>query len=196
MNNIRPGRPKWLNLLRYQACKVRTWLYRQIKYRKLRYHGFVRLPWSVNLWSPHNHIILGHHVQFGENVIVHCDAEIGNYVLIARNVALIGRDDHRFDIPGETMWDSPRGDRYKIVIEDDVWVGYGAIILSGVTLGRGSVVSAGSVVVQDVDPFAIVGGNPARFIKWRFEENEKITHSIFLDGIKSLHFPYSRVNDK
>ena len=111
----------------------------------------MHLPWSVGLWSPHRHIILGHHVQFGKNVIVHCDAEIGNYVLIARNVAFVGRDDHRFDLPGVTIWESSRGDQYKVVIEDDVWIGHGAIILSGVTIGRGAIISAGAVVVQDVE---------------------------------------------
>jgi acetyltransferase-like isoleucine patch superfamily enzyme len=53
------------------------------------------------------------------------------------------------------------------VIEDDVWVGAGAVILPGVTIGRGAIVGAGAVVTRDVPPFAIVAGVPARFLAWR-----------------------------
>lgn len=56
-----------------------------------------------------------------------------------------------------------------IIVEDDVWIGIGALILSGVTIGKGAVVAAGAVVTKSVPPFAIVGGNPAKFIKWRIE---------------------------
>ncbi|MFZ5570350.1 MAG: CatB-related O-acetyltransferase [Thermodesulfobacteriota bacterium] len=181
MKNVRPGRPEWYNYLRYNMSILRTWAYRKLRCPWLQYKGFVRLPWSVDLWSPHRHIILGSHVQFGAGTIVNCDAEIGNYVLIARNVALVGRDDHRIDIPGATFWDSSRGDKFKIVIEDDVWIGHGAIIISGVTIGRGAIVSAGAVVVKDVPSYAVVGGNPARIIKWRFTKDEMKIHDEFLD---------------
>lgn len=186
MTNMRPLRPAWLNYLRFQISKLRTWLYRQFRCRYLNYDGFVRLPWNVDLWAPHRHINLGHHVQFGQGTIVHCDVDIGNFVLIARNVSLIGRDDHRFDFPGTTVWDSQRGDQFKVVIEDDVWVGHGAIILSGVTIGRGAIVSAGAVVTQDILPYAIMGGNPARFIKWRFTDYERIAHDTFLNKLNEM----------
>lgn len=58
----------------------------------------------------------------------------------------------------------------NIVVQDDVWIGENAIICSGVTLGKGSIVAAGAVVTKDVEPYAIVGGNPAHFIKYRFDE--------------------------
>lgn len=57
-----------------------------------------------------------------------------------------------------------------IEVDDDVWIGDNAIILSGVHLGKGSIIAAGSVVTHDVDPYAIVGGNPAKVIKYRFTE--------------------------
>lgn len=183
LTNIRPGRSVGVARMRYHFCMVRTWLYRRIKCPWLRYKGFVRLPWSVDLWSPHKHIVIGHNVQFGKGVTVHCDAEIGNYVLIAGNAAFVGRDDHSYHLPGVTIWDSPRGDNHKVVVEDDVWIGYGAIILSGVTVGRGAVVSAGSLVCRDVSPYAIVGGNPACFLKWRFSDEEKKRHESMLNRI-------------
>lgn len=58
-----------------------------------------------------------------------------------------------------------------IKIYDDVWIGLNAIICSGVTIGQGAVIAAGSVVTKNIEPYSIVGGNPAHFIKWRFDEN-------------------------
>jgi acetyltransferase-like isoleucine patch superfamily enzyme len=57
-----------------------------------------------------------------------------------------------------------------IVIKNDVWIGFGSTILGGVTLGNGSVVAARSVVTKDVPDYAIVGGSPARILKYRFEQ--------------------------
>ena len=59
----------------------------------------------------------------------------------------------------------PKGD---IVIMNDVWIGYGCTVLSGVTIGSGSVLAARSVVTKDVPAYSIVGGNPARILKYRF----------------------------
>ena len=57
-----------------------------------------------------------------------------------------------------------------IVLEDDVWIGYRATVLSGVRIGQGAVVAAGSVVTQDVPAYAIVGGVPAKVLRYRFPE--------------------------
>lgn len=70
-----------------------------------------------------------------------------------------------------------------IIIEDDVWIGQNAIILSGVRVGQGAVIAAGAVVSKDVPPYAIVGGVPARVIKYRFSP-EVIEHLLKLDYSK------------
>lgn len=59
----------------------------------------------------------------------------------------------------------------KTMLGHDVWVGDGAFIRSGVTIGTGAVVAAGSVIVKDVEPYSIVGGNPAKHIKYRFDSD-------------------------
>ncbi|MBL8893124.1 MAG: antibiotic acetyltransferase, partial [Rhizobiales bacterium] len=58
---------------------------------------------------------------------------------------------------------------HRVTIGHDVWVGHGAIIMPGIEIGHGAVVAAGAVVTHDVEPYAIVAGVPARFLKWRFE---------------------------
>ena len=59
----------------------------------------------------------------------------------------------------------------NIYVDDDVWIGYGAIILSGVHIGQGAVIAAGAVVTVDIPPYAIVGGVPAKVLKYRFESD-------------------------
>jgi chloramphenicol O-acetyltransferase type B len=57
-----------------------------------------------------------------------------------------------------------------ITVGNDVWIGHEAMIMSGVTIGDGAIIAARAVVTKDVQPYAVVGGVPARFIKWRFHE--------------------------
>ena len=59
----------------------------------------------------------------------------------------------------------------SIVVEDGVWIGHSSIILSGVKIGKGAIVAAGSVVTKDIEAFSIYGGNPAKFITRRFSED-------------------------
>lgn len=181
--NVRPGRLKGVIILRAFANWIRTQVYFGFKASWVKRHGMVRIPWGVDLWSPHKDIELGDRVQFAPGCIVHCDAKIGNSVLFARNVALVGRDDHTFTIVGTSIWDSPRGDSAKVVIGNDVWLGHGAIVLSGVTIGSGSIVAAGAVVVADVLPCSIVGGNPAKIIKPRFDGQMTNEHLQSVDKV-------------
>lgn len=60
-------------------------------------------------------------------------------------------------------------DRGNIIVGNDVWIGQNCLIRPGVTIGTGAVIASGAVVVKDVPPYAIVGGNPAKIIKYRFE---------------------------
>ena len=166
--NARPGRSLAVLWLRSWANRIRSALYFQFRAPWVKRRGMVRIDWSVEIWSPHREVELGHRVQFGPGCVIQCDAKIGDSVLFARNVTLVGRADHTFSRPGVTIWDGPRGEGEKTVIGNDVWIGYGAIILSGVTIGDGAIVAAGSVVTRDVPPCAVVAGNPATVKKMRF----------------------------
>ena len=103
---------------------------------------------------------------------------IGNFCSIAKNVLFITASEHGYNklstfpfkvlVAGETKPEAySKGD---VVVKDDVWIGANSIILSGLTINQGAIVAAGSVVTKDVPPYAIVGGNPAKVIKYRFSE--------------------------
>lgn len=104
---------------------------------------------------------------------------IGNFCSIARDVTMITGGTHPVDwvstYPFRINWglsgareDGLPASNGDIVVGSDVWIAEGATILSGVTLGHGAVVCARAVVVKDVPPFAIVGGVPAKVIRYRF----------------------------
>lgn len=160
--------------------QLRNWWIFKIHYPWIQHGRDVHCQFSSSFWSPHRHIILGSNIGIGGRCTFLCDVEVGSNVLIAADVAFLNSDDHRIDIVGKTIWDSGRGDKFKIVVEDDVWIGHGVIILSPATIGRGSVVAAGSVVTKDVPRYAIVAGVPANIIKMRFSPQQIIEHERIL----------------
>ena len=189
--NLRPGRSSAAYSLRALANRARTWLYFSLRCPWVQRAGFVRIPWSVELWSPHKDIKLGDRVQFGPRCVVNCDAHFGQSVLIAAGAAFIGRADHRYDVVGKTIWDSPRNDDFRTTVEDDVWIGFGAIVLAGVTIGRGSVVAAGALVTRDVPRYAIVAGVPAKEIGRRFTDEQVQAHERLLGYQEKTCLPTS-----
>lgn len=157
------------------------WLF-HVLHPWVRYGRNVHVQASVVIFSPNRRIVLGDNVGVGQRCVIQADLEVGNDVMLAAHVGIVGRDAHTYDIPGVTMFEAPRGDRLAVVIEDDVWIGFGAIILSGVRIGRGAIVAAGAVVKTDVPPYAIVAGNPAAVVKYRFDVEQIALHDRFLAG--------------
>ena len=90
---------------------------------------------------------------------------IGNYVHTGANVMIIAFN-HAFDTREKPTIKQDYYDA-SVIIEDDVWIGGGSIILAGVTIGKGAIIAAGAVVNKDVPPYSIVGGIPAKVIKQR-----------------------------
>lgn len=104
-------------------------------------------------------LIIGHDCFMNRNVSITCldNIEIGNYVQIGNNTVVV---DHNHDYK--------KGEGFtckKVIINDNVWIGANCVILPGVTLGKGAVIAAGSVVNKNIPPYALAGGNPAKIIK-------------------------------
>lgn len=99
--------------------------------------------------------------------------------MISTDVVLVGND-HGTDNELLPIRLDFRWAHSVTVFEADVWVGHGAIIRTGVTLGLGCVVAAGSVVTKDVEEFTIVGGNPARAIRSRFSAQALARHKAMI----------------
>lgn len=121
----------------------------------------------------HNHCSIGKHNYLNLWVTVYSHTTIGNYCSFAR-FAIIAPDEHptnwlsthvfQYDQPAKKIFNR----RSDTVIGNDVWVGAGAIIMQGLKIGHGSIIGAGAVVTRDVPPYAIVGGVPAKIIRYRF----------------------------
>ena len=121
--------------------------------------------------------------SYGElNIVTFSDKtklSIGNCVSIAQNVTFILDAEHHIDsistfpfkVQAFHLCESEAFSKGNIIIDDDVWIGYGATILSGVHIGQGAVIAAGALVIKDVEPYTVVGGVPAAFIKKRFSQD-------------------------
>lgn len=127
-------------------------------------------------------IVVGNYTSLsGPNIVVSSKInpiKLGKFCSIARNVSIqeashrldrisssyIGK--HVFNLSQENS--NERISKGEIIIGNDVWIGIGAVILSGVNIGHGAVIGAGSVVTSDIPPYAIAGGIPAKIIKYRF----------------------------
>lgn len=140
------------------------------------------------MWAKKN-ITIGDSFYIGKFSQIECNAEIGNYVMFGNRVALVGRYDHNFQQLGVPMRlsTSIRDDNYnwkglneKVIIEDDVWIGFGTIILSGVRICKGSIIAAGSIVTKDIEPFSIYAGVPAKKMRNRFNSDTELQEHLDL----------------
>lgn len=110
-------------------------------------------------------ILIGSGSGLGVNCLVHGPLEIGEKVMMGPDVVILTHT-HNID-----RTDIPMGDQEsrvaKVTIGNDVWIGMRSIIMPGVRIGNGAVIGAGAVVTKDVPDYAIVGGVPAKVIKYR-----------------------------
>jgi len=114
-------------------------------------------------------IRIGNHVSLASNVTINAACrgviEIGNDIMIGPNCVLRSSN-HGFSLTGVPMRKQPHQPGI-IRICDDVWLGANVAVVGKVTIGKGAIVGAGSVVTRDVGPFKIVGGVPAKLIRQR-----------------------------
>lgn len=154
--------------------------------------GF-RVGQNSFVWAPRS-LNIGKDVCLGSNVRIEVDGVIGDSVLIANSAAIVGRDDHDMSEVGIPITQADWVGRFPeklsraTTIGSDVWIGFGAIILSGVTIGDGAVIGAGSVVTRDIPENSIAVGNPARVIGSRFDPKALESHWLILSrmGIRRI----------
>lgn len=117
-------------------------------------------------FSRKNTIAIANNFYMGRNCHLACNLEIGNDVMFGSYVSCVGGD-HNIDDVKVIMKNSGRGTLKTTIIEDNVWIGHGSIIMHGITIRTGSVIAAGSVVTKDIPAYSIYGGNPAKLIRKR-----------------------------
>lgn len=136
---------------------------------------------------------------------------IGNYCSIAGEVRFLLGADHPINYvstyPFKTNIIKNGVDaisKGNIIVDDDVWIGQGAIILSGVHIGQGAVIAAGSIVTRDIPSYAIAGGIPAKVIKYRFSQDiiselmkvdySKLTDDMIKEHVDDLYADLQNIN--
>lgn len=180
------------------------------KWKKLNSHNFT----TVNKIFPLDIVSVGR-MTYGEvniNNFGHPSErlEIGNFVSIANNVSFILGGNHQinyltnYPLYSKFMGINPIYDattKGVITVEDEVWIGSNVIVLSGVKINKGAVIASGSVITKDVPSYGIVGGNPAKILKYRFTKEEiigiqdiyidKLPKEFILNNIEKFYKPLS-----
>lgn len=162
------------------------------KWRKDNKHNHT---WASNVFQK-DVVSVGNYTYGGIKVlsdVQNAKLKIGHFCSIGPEVVfLLGREHHLDTIstyPFKHYFSDQKYEAFSkgnIIVDDDVWIGHGSIILSGVHIGQGAVIGAGSVVTKDVSPYAVVGGNPVKVIKYRFDKE-------IIDEL--LKTDYSKMND-
>lgn len=146
------------------------------RWRKKNKHNFTTILKCFDI----NRVVVGNETYGKINANIYDSnndivLKIGNFCSIAGNVNFICGGDHCYNkfltYPIEKkFYDKDEAvSKGIITVEDDVWIGTNVLILSGVNIGKGSIIAAGAVVTHDVPPYSIVGGVPAKIIKYRFD---------------------------
>lgn len=174
----------WLSRLRKNEEIYKIYR-RVIMLCKRNYYG-LRLVHPTFFMSGHSKIsrdlIAAEHTFVADGCRICPGVSLNRYVMLGPDVTITGSD-HRFDLPGIPMIFSGRPPLPRTDIQADVWIGAGAIVMAGVTIGRGSIVAAHSVVTKDVPAYEIHAGIPAKLMRKRFALLEDIEkHEAMLSG--------------
>jgi len=173
-----------ISFLYYTACRVRR------RFRMLMLRPLFGAYGTGFTFDPDGHytfqnIFVGHNVSLGLRPILMAalsEIKIGNNVMFGPEVVVIGGG-HNISVPGRFMAAvhvKTGNEDLGVVIDDDVWVGSRAVLLRGVHVGRGAIVGAGAVVTKSVPPYAIVSGNPARVVRFRWDVETILAHETAL----------------
>ncbi len=157
--------------------KIKGFFHRKI----LGYRGLHESAYVVDVDRVSRDLVLGEFAFVNYGCHICPGVRVGRYSMLAPRVAIVGGD-HIYDLAGTPIIYSGRPGMPITEIGDDVWIGYGSVIMAGVTIGRGAIVAAGSVVTHDVPSYSIVCGVPARFMRDRFNGEERLKHDEMLGG--------------
>lgn len=172
------------------------WLYMTVPRARTEYkelvlhtpgiHGMTHLMgWSslAKDIRTHEYVYIGPDCKIGPGV------EIRAYTMLAPRVDTVGGR-HRYDRPGIPMQFAGRALLHRTSIGADTWLGFGCIILAGVTIGRGSIAATGAVATHDVRPYPVVGGVPGKFIQWCVPsaEDRALHDAMFLEQPRAGHY--------
>nr|WP_303766951.1 acyltransferase [Anaerobutyricum hallii] len=140
---------------------------------KIRYFFLKRIAKNVGKnVNIEQHVVFGEEFEIGDNSTVgfrsdiYGPVKIGKDVMIGPEVAIYTHN-HKHDEIDIPMIKQGYTENKPVYIEDNVWIGRRVLIMPGVCIGTGSIVAAGAVVTKNVEPYSIVGGNPAKIIKYR-----------------------------
>jgi acetyltransferase-like isoleucine patch superfamily enzyme len=120
---------------------------------------------EFKLWQADEKIQIGSFCSIADNVVIFAGGEHNTHWITTYPLRIV------FDLLGKNQ-DGHPATKGQTIIGNDVWIGYGATILSGVKIGDGAVIGACSVVASDVPAYAIYAGNPARHVRYRFKKRE------------------------
>lgn len=130
------------------------------------YHLNLQNPVKLMLDKKGAEIIIGDNTRIhGTCIHAQESIRIGNNCLIAGNCQIIDSSGHDLSIENVKNRINTKGKTKPIVIEDNVWIGANTFVLPGVTIGEGSIIGAGSIVLSNIPPYSIARGNPAVVIK-------------------------------
>lgn len=145
----------------------------------------VYIPHDLRLYG--KQLRIGNHVSLGDDSVFMClkaPIIIGDHVMFGPRTTII-TGDHRTDCIGQYMIDVGENQKLPendlpVVFNGDNWIGANVTILKGVTVGEGAIIASGALVNSDVSPFTIVGGVPAKTLKYRFTEDQIKEHKRLL----------------
>ena len=169
--------------------KLRFYYLRTIKWRAYTFGENMYVGLRVSLWAKQK-LTIGDNFYIGKDSQIETDCDIGNNVILANRVGIVGKYDHHYQQLGVPirLASRIRDENYAwkglsnlTIIEDDVWIGYGAIIMSGVVIKKGTIIAAGSVLTKSTEAYSIYGGNPAKKIANRFNSEADLLKHIELE---------------
>lgn len=150
----------------YKGCKIGRYTYGYkslLKYYPLATSigRYCSINGTARIWNNHSLDCISTHPFLDHPMFIKWDA----YIEQKRYIEKYGthKENHSYE-------DSALRNNQSVVIGNDVWIGANVVILPGVTIGDGAILAAGAVVTKDVSPYCIVGGNPAKLIRKRFDD--------------------------